>query len=92
MNDLVKGVEHGSYGMLAIFGIGYNSLEMLGFINGYAPALGVIMTFCFGVLGVFLTWRGQRKNQSNDKQSEENKKMIAELQAKLKSINSKNSK
>ena len=83
MNAQIKSLEHGAYGLLAATGVGTSSLKWLDLLNGYAGALGVIMTFIFGVTGVCLTMLAHSRK---DKQAEKNKKEIAKLQLELKRI------
>jgi len=83
MSEPIKSLEHGAYALLGVTGIGTSSLKFLGFLNDYAGALGVLMTFTFGVIGVGLTWLGYKRK---DKQAQINKEEIIRLNLALKAI------
>jgi len=83
MSASIKGLEHSAYGLLAVTGVGTSSLKFLGFLNDNAGALGVIMTFVFGVTGVCLTWFSYYRK---DRQAEINKEEIRQLNMALKAI------
>ena len=89
MNEQIKTLEHGAYGLLGVTGVGTSSLKWLDLLNGYAGALGVIMTFVFGVVGVCLTILAHSRK---DKKTENNEKEIAKLRLLIKRIDDRKKK
>lgn len=60
---------------LAITAGGTTSVgSFFGFLNGNAPAIGLLMTLVFGLIGVYFQW--QRVNKAD--KSSENRDMIDE--------------
>lgn len=77
-----KVLEDGAKALTATSGIGTSAGSMLGFLNGNAPALGLLLTLIFGCISVYYQHkRNQKLDEKHDAERE-----IARLQAKLKQM------
>lgn len=56
--------------------------SFLGFLNGNAPAIGLLLTLVFGVFGIYFQW----KRAKTSAQSEENKREIERLNEELRRL------
>lgn len=80
--ETAKALEDGAKALTATTGIGTSAGSVLGFLNGNAPALGLLLTLIFGVIGVWMQY--SRNKTMSDKSDAELE--IARLQAKLKEM------
>lgn len=80
--ETAKALEGGAKALTATTGIGTSAGSVLGFLNGNAPALGLLLTLIFGCISVYYQHkRNQKLGEKHDAERE-----IMRLQAKLKEM------
>ena len=55
--------------------------SFLGFLNGNAPAIGILLTLVFGCIGIYFQWKRSRNTKPDA-----NEKLIFELRKELTEI------
>tara|TARA_R110002096_G_C14528797_1_gene717560 strand:+ start:926 stop:1219 length:294 start_codon:yes stop_codon:yes gene_type:complete len=86
-----KVIEHSATGATAIGGVTTATFSFMGFLNEYAVALGLIMTFISLVVATFYHELNRRKQDSNQAIQSENKTKIKRLEDQLEKIGQRKS-